>query len=510
MPRLLSVALLVALTVTLSPPAARSAGKLKITVVDKDSGEPIPFRMHLKNRFDVPQKAPRAPFFKDHFVSPGEVTLTLRRGVYTFEVERGLEYLWQKGYFEIRDNADDEKVIELRRFINMADLGWYSGDLHVHRPVKDIELLMQADDLQVAPVITWWNKKNEWAEQAIPDNLLVNHDKLRYYHVMAGEDERGGGALLYFGLKKPLEISTAQREYPCSAEYLQKATDIGNVWVDIEKPFWWDVPLWLSTGQCHSIGIANNHMCRSQMYPDEAWGRPRDKLKYRDKLGNAYYSQDIYYHILNCGLKIPPSAGSASGVLPNPVGYNRVYVHVDGEFTWDKWWEGLRQGHSFVTNGPLIMAEVQGKLPGHVFSVSEGEEITLQPYLTLKTRDKIRYLEVIKNGKVLHTVRLEEYAKAQGRLPELTFTESGWFLIRAIAENDTTFRFASTAPYFVRIGGENRISRASARFFVDWEKERIANLEEALKDPVQRGEVLRWHQAALKFWQDILKKANVD
>ena len=26
-------------------------------------------------------------------------------------------------------------------------------------------------------------------------------------------------------------------------------------------------------------------------------------------------------------------AGSASGVLPNPVGYNRIYVHLDGPFS---------------------------------------------------------------------------------------------------------------------------------------------------------------------------------
>ncbi|HAK94366.1 MAG TPA: hypothetical protein DCM87_05035 [Planctomycetes bacterium] len=50
----------------------------------------------------------------------------------------------------------------------------------------------------------------------------------------------------------------------------------------------------------------------------------------------------------------PPSAGSASGVLPNPVGYNRVYVHVDGELTYAKWWEGLQAGRAFVTNGPLL------------------------------------------------------------------------------------------------------------------------------------------------------------
>ena len=28
--------------------------------------------------------------------------------------------------------------------------------------------------------------------------------------------------------------------------------------IDIEKPFWWDVPAWAVSGQVDSIGIANN------------------------------------------------------------------------------------------------------------------------------------------------------------------------------------------------------------------------------------------------------------
>jgi hypothetical protein len=28
---------------------------------------------------------------------------------------------------------------------------------------RDIELLMQSEDLHIAPVITWWNKQNPWA-----------------------------------------------------------------------------------------------------------------------------------------------------------------------------------------------------------------------------------------------------------------------------------------------------------------------------------------------------------
>lgn len=68
-------------------------------------------------------------------------------------------------------------------------------------------------------------------------------------------------------------------------------------------------------------------------------------------LGNGLWTLEIYYHALNSGLRISPSAGSASGVLPNPVGYNRAYVHIDGDFTYEKWRDGLLAGRSFVSNG---------------------------------------------------------------------------------------------------------------------------------------------------------------
>jgi hypothetical protein len=171
---------------------------------------------------------------------------------------------------------------------------------------------------------------------------------------MAGEHEHEGGALLFFQLRRPLNIAGSGREYPSPMEFVTKARRQSNVWVDVEKPFWWDVPVWLASGQVDSIGLANNHMCRSQMYENEAWGKPSDVRRLPHPLGNGFWTQKIYYRILNCGLRLPPSAGSASGVLPNPVGYNRVYVHLDGNLTFDNWWDCLRAGRCFVSNGPLL------------------------------------------------------------------------------------------------------------------------------------------------------------
>ena len=56
----------------------------------------------------------------------------------------------------------------------------------------------------------------------------------------------------------------------------------------------------------------------------------------------------------NAACAIPPSAGSGSGEAPNPVGYDRVYVHVDGELSYEKWWQAFRAGRVVVTNGPLL------------------------------------------------------------------------------------------------------------------------------------------------------------
>jgi hypothetical protein len=123
---------------------------------------------------------------------------------------------------------------------------------------------MKAEDLHVAPVITWWNKTNHWADNPLPKNPLVQFDGNRFYHLLAGEDEREGGALLYFNLQAPLPIADAQREHPSPMRFLREAKERG-AWVDIEKPFWWDVPTWVASGQVDSIGLANNHMQREKM-----------------------------------------------------------------------------------------------------------------------------------------------------------------------------------------------------------------------------------------------------
>lgn len=516
MHRILPIVPIIALIVG-NPLFAAGEGELTITAIDKTTGKEVAVRMYLKDRRGKPVIPKRSVSWKEHldgkivvshFVFDGKVKLSLKPGPYTFEIERGPEYKVRTGNFMIERNAEGFERIQMERFVDMKSEGWWPGELHVHRPIEHIELLMRAEDLHVAPVITWWNKRNLWDDKELPESLLVQFDESRFYHLMAGEDEREGGALMYYNLDKPIPIHDADREYPSPVKFLKMAREHGSVHVDVEKPFWWDMPVWVATGMVDSIGLANNHMCRSGVYESEAWGKPRDRKFYPGDLGNGRWTQDIYYHLLNCGLRIPPSAGSASGVLPNPVGYNRVYVHCGDELTYEKWFEGLRAGKVVVTNGPMLRPLVNGELPGYEFSAAEGETIELQPTLNLALRDKVEYLEVVKNGEVVSEVRLDEYAKARGKLPKVEFNASGWLLIRAVTNNPKTFRFASTGPYYVQIGQKRRISKKSAQFFNDWVLERAKRIK--LADAAQREEVIQHHRAARDFWKGILEQANVE
>ena len=110
--------------------------------------------------------------------------------------------------------------------------------------------------------------------------------------------------------------------------------------------------------------LSNNHMWRQK----PLWGmwgtKPPSWMNCaEDAAGWASYGFQMYYALLNCGYCMRPSAGTANGVHPVPLGHSRVYVKIDGAFTYERWLEGLRAGRSFVTNGPALFLTVNGPGP---------------------------------------------------------------------------------------------------------------------------------------------------
>lgn len=488
-------------------PAGQS-GVLRLEVVDRDTQGPVACRMHLTNAARRALKAPKAPFWHDHFVFSGAITLKLPEGEYAFEIERGPEYLVRYGHFTMQNFSDDKKVVDLKRFVDMAAEGWWSGDLDVERPAKDIELLMEAEDLHVVELVTWPQRKNLLPKTNKPKQPLVAFDKNRFYHLGAGTDDRAGGTLLFFNLDEPLDLGGFKPEFPPQQDTILAAKSRPSAWVDAPKAYSWDLPLWVAGEKLDSVQLAGANLARKSSAASEIGGKPRDTRLFPGSSGNGRWSEAIYYHLLNCGLRVVPTAGSGSGRAANPLGYNRVYAHVEGELMYEKWWDALRAGRVVVTNGPLIRPNVEGEMPGHVFAANTGEQIELEVGLTLSTRDRISYLEIVKNGMPVHQVRLSEWEQTGGKLPPLTFDESGWFLIRAVTDVPETYRFATTGPYYVEMGDRPRISKTSAQFFLDWVDERMAAVTRQLDDPSQREAVLKHHRQARAFWQGLVERAN--
>jgi hypothetical protein len=496
---------------------AGDPGTLKLTIREKASagdGPPVPARVHLTGPDGKPVRAAGLPFFHDHLNCDGSLNIEVPPGAYRYTVERGPEYRRVSGAVEVA-NGTASRAVVLERWIDLKEKGWWSGETHVHRPLGDMPLLLRSEDLHIAPVLTVWNQTDLWRGTALPPKLIEEPEPGRFYHVLACEDERQGGAVLYFNLTKPLDFKGDGREFPSPVRRLTEAADRDSAWAEIEKPFWWDVPAWVATGKVKSIEIANNHMCRSTVYENEAWGRPRDPARLPPPRGNGFYTQEIYYRLLGCGFRIPPSAGSASGVLPNPVGYNRVYVQLDGPLRWEEWWKGLAAGRSFVTNGPILLVKANQRHPGEVFRSPEGSPLRIEIDIQAGGNDPFESVEVIRDGEVAERL---EVAVAPGGDPltsfhprPLEFTRSGWFLVRAIARVPETFRFASTAPFYVEIGGKPRtIHRGDVEYFLRWIDERIAQIElsKDIRSPEEREEVLGPQRKAQEVFRGLLQQAD--
>jgi hypothetical protein len=107
--------------------APRADGQLELSIVDAETKEPVAARVHLKSTRGRPVmlRLPGSAEYGDHFYVPGRLSLPLRIGQYTMEIEATPEYRSVASQpFEIERHADDSKEVEIPRFANLADEGW--------------------------------------------------------------------------------------------------------------------------------------------------------------------------------------------------------------------------------------------------------------------------------------------------------------------------------------------------------------------------------------------------
>ena len=145
------------------------------------------------------------------------------------------------------------------------------------------------------------------------------------------------------------------------------------------------------------------------------------------------------------------------------VGTARVYAQTGGARNWPAYIDALRNGRSFVTNGPFLDFRLGGAGPGEIVSAREASWS-----LSLATATEVERVEILVNGEVVWT---EDGLGAPGTRRydgDLMLPEGGWVAARAVGGEArwpmmANYPFAQTAPVWIgSVGSSDPSARAAA------------------------------------------------
>lgn len=376
-------------------------------------------------------------------------------GRYTITIERGKEYrpLSQK----IAVEAEPLKLrFRLHRWIDMAARGWFSGDTHVHRTAAELPNLLLAEDLNVAFPLTYWvtqaftpptqGDKNVEAGDGeglvTVDPTHVFWPRNTEYEIFSVSNRNHTlGAVFVLGHQRPFQMGA-----PPVGPIAEQARREGAL-LDLDKHDWpWSMALVPAMG-VDLYELANNHHWRTE-FGINRWSTPAPEWM---ELGAGsaggteqdwtMYTFKNYYALLNCGFRLRPTAGTANGVHPVPLGFGRVYVHLPNGFNYGAWLQGLNAGHSFVTTGPMLLAEAtRNEIRGSVIS-----------------EEPVREVEIIVNGAIHRRLTLQPEKNAEGAWEAgfrqtLQLDGTSWVAARCFEPRpNSRFRFAHTAPRWFEV-----------------------------------------------------------
>jgi hypothetical protein len=498
---------------------ARSAvaAPVRGQIVDDASGKTVAARAYLC-RGDEPLLPPGFSSYSQgderHFLVPGEFALDLEPGRYRLRIERGLEYIPVEVDLDVPQ--DTMRTVRLRRWVDMSREGWYSADMHVHRDPAEVPLILRAEDLNFVPTITThvWSTEvsRPWKS---PVEFPVAVEPGRFFTANAQEIERiqgGPGAIILLAKDLPLPFDGYEL-FPPNATYAREVHAAGG-YVEGDKLFWLDTLVGAVLGDVDFVELNCNHFLPRQVDTDLVrWSHWPVEFGYRGARGFALWMMDLYYRVLNAGVELPLSAGTASGVKAGPVGYDRVYVRLgDGAFDYAAFMRALRQGRSFSTNGPVLQLDVDGRFgPGDRIDLRPGREYRLRA--RARSRGALESLQLLVNGEVV--------AEQTGEgLRELTlekavrFDRSSWAAVRAFERgNETEFWrpaglvFAHTSPTYFLLGRRPVVLSTAVQELMERIDRLIAHTQrlDGFRQESHRQETLKIYRAA----RDVLDRRLV-
>ncbi len=533
----LTLSAFVVLSLT-APPQEAVGTRLTGEILDSASGKPLPARIYIQGansawHFPRSQAADgSAVTYKKQrpdnprcvemhtSLSAHPFTLDLPAGKYTITVERGHEYLPATQNITL-SGKPQHITLKLRRWIDMATHGWYSGETHVHRSLEELPNLLLAEDLNVAFPLVYWvteafapPKSSARSAQQDPPAELIKVDPTHVIYPRNTEYE------IFTVNKKPhtlgaLFVIRHKRVFDKGVPPLQLIADQARedgALLDLDKPNWpWSMIL-VALLKVDLYELANNHMWRTEFgfpgfgEPPPAYMKIERDAKGLTERGWIDFNFQNYYALLNCGFKMRPTAGTASGVHPVPLGFGRVYVHQPKGFAFDSWLAGLDQGRSFVTTGPMLLAEVNGQKPGTALEAAPQLKVRGAAH----SAAPLERIEIVVNGAVRKTLQPANRKTERGGYEsaieaDVAIAGSAWIAVRCWETRPGgRFRYAHTAPWHLETPLQTlQPRRAEIDFLIGRVQSQLARSREVLP-----AAALAEYERALRIYEQIGKEVK--
>lgn len=483
-------------------------------------------------------------FFQPQIYRKSGEHVMLSAGRYTVSFTRGPEYIPQTKEIVVPEGQDSITAsFQLKRWIRIAKLGWFSADHHIHAAgcshydsptegvdPRDMFRQVLGEDLNMAANLAWGPS---WYHQKT-FFTAKDHPLSGKQHIMRNDVEVSGFPSSHAGHIVLLRIK--EDDYP------------GTTTIE-QWPSWTAPVLSWAKSQGGVVGYAHSGwglepMEATQKLPNyvtpkmDGIGANEYIVTVTNGLIDFYSAGDtpapwelnMYYHTLNCGFKTRLSGETDFPCITDArVGQARSYFKPKDAMDYDGYVEAIKLGRSYVSDGKShIMdfkvngleagtdeSEVRLKSPGNLKITakvaaylpekqdSTGEKIAKtaiieKPYWDIERsrvgKSRTVRAELIWNGVPVDTVEVQ----ANGELNDISFlpkiTKSGWLAIRIYPSSHSN-------PVFVKIGDQPILEKQSTEWC-------LAALEQCwkMKEPNIRSEEKSAAAAAYESARSVYRK----
>ena len=475
---------LVAACLALTAASARSgapqaAAGLALRVVDARTGRPLPARVVVRGSDGQPVKSEYAHLPGVFTGDDGRLELPLSPGHYSLDVHHGIDYVSQQHTVVVPPAAGPAVApgplrVALEPWVKLRELGWANGDAHAHLYTdKKRDQAMAATVRRIcrAQGVDFIFACQTWAGYG-DDDWREGYAKVsdaRFLLLFGAEMPKyRTGHTFWLGLSSTRGAFDAAMDTTFESRYHEVAENPRWSFDTVPFPNVPDVELVARFRKQQDAAAVMPH-------PTSWWWQPRgDVEKYVTNVASSLavgllagrlwdglvvmgydddqlYYQDLWFHVLDEGWRMPPLGELDGGFPPGDrfyYGRTRSYLRVGRDTTRDALVGALREGHTFVTSGPIVLASVDdGEAaagreyqPGDVVP-ADGRPRTLRvrAYSSGDREARLTYVVLFRNSRIHKLWDLRD-RDARELTEDLRLRESGpaWYVLKAYGRTSRT------------------------------------------------------------------------